>query len=669
MTRTAPLLALTALALSLLAMLRRDAEPADYSTAVLLGMLAAAHWRLDRVRRLRTWLLVTLLLILALVMVSYLLPEYWLSVADWNAWLSPLPEALDSATGAYRWRPPVLMTLCLALLATSLLLNLRLALGAPLLLALAGLMLLTQAIDQRSLSDLWVLDHAAPLPLLVAAGCLLIAQASLLILRRRQQLARLRRPLLAGVTLSVAALLFWHQQTTLEDRRQYHASAAQSHALAEDFERENADHLAAMRRFVSFWELYDAPPDEAAWARQASRYHQDYRYFLNIAFILPSSDIIRVYPLAGNEAALGARLFDDQPAGRGALSEALLHGREGSTGAIDLLQGVPGIIHYLPVRSSASDEILGATAMVVSLPALLDTLFNDIDTRAQALRLSAGDQLLASVGTLDDRVSWWHRFTIDVGGQPLVLDALPGRTPLLMQRARLPEVSLLVGLTFAYLLYLVLFAYQRLAGQHRAAHHANQELRREVQARSVLQREVEWLARHDELTDLPNRRLFMETLNANAERRPLSILICDVDHFKRINDHLGHLAGDRYLRQLGEIGRRVVAERDGLFARYGGEEFVACLPGVDATQAERLAERLCQAVTAADLHHHDGQRLSISIGIATQTQGALDIGQLMQVADEALYTAKSSGRNRVVSGRTLITSDDPSGQLSPTWRR
>ncbi|APX92014.1 hypothetical protein BWR19_03100 [Halomonas sp. 1513] len=665
MTRTAPLLALAALTLSLLTLLRQDAEPADYSTAVLLIVLAAAHWRCDDGQRLRAWLLVPLQLILTLIMVSYLLPEYWLSIAHWNAWLSPLPEALDNAASAYRWRPPALMTLCLALLGASLLLNLRLALGAPLLLALAGLTLLTQALDQQWATSIWILDHAAPPLLLSAAAGLLLAQASLLLKRRREQLPRLRRPLLASLTVSVAALLFWHQQTTLEDRRQYHASAVNSQALAEAFERENAEHLAAMRRFVSFWELYDAPPSEAAWARQAGRYHQDYRYFLNIAFIMPTSEITRVHPLAGNENALGARLFDDQPAGRTALSEALIHGREGSTGAIDLLQGVPGIIHYLPVRSSNGNEILGATGMVVSLPALLDTLFNSIDTHALALRLYAGDRLLASVGTLDDRVNWRHRFSIDVGGQPLLLDALPGRTALLMQRARLPEVGLLVGLTFAYLLYLVLFAYQRLAGQHRAAHHTNQELRREVKARSILQREVEWLARHDELTDLPNRRLFMETLDANAERRPLSVLICDVDHFKRINDHLGHLAGDRYLRRIAEIGSEVITEQHGLFARYGGEEFVACLPDSDAAQAEQLAERLRQAVHQVELLHHDGQRLSVSIGIATQTQGALDIGQLMQVADEALYDAKASGRNRVVSGRPLTVTDAPPSQLSP----
>lgn len=655
MTRIGPLLALT------LALLRQDAEPAQHSTAVLLVVLAVAHWQPERVWRRRAWLLGSLLLVMLLVMASYLLPEYWLSIAHWNAWLSALP---GDAANAYRWRPPALMTLALLLLAASLQLNLRLALGAPLLLTLSGLALLTQALDQQWATSIWVLDHAASPSLLAAAGCLLTVQASLLVQRRREQLPRLRRPLLAGLAVSVAALLFWHQQTTLEDRRQYHVSAVNSQALAEDFERENAEHLAAMRRFVSFWELYDAPPSEAAWARQAGRYHQDYRYFLNIAFIMPTSEITRVYPLAGNENALGARLFDDQPAGRTALSEALIHGREGSTGAIDLLQGVPGIIHYLPVHNSANDEILGATAMVVSLPALLDTLFDGIDTRAQALRLYAGEQLLAGVGSLDDRVNWRHRFSIDVGGQPLLLDALPGRSALLMQRARLPEVGLLVGLTLAYLLYLVLFAYQRLAGQHRATHHTNQELRREVQARSILQREVEWMARHDELTELPNRRLFMETLDANAERHPLSVLICDVDHFKRINDHLGHLAGDRYLRQIAEIGREVIGQQ-GLFARYGGEEFVACLPGVDAECAEQLAERLRQAVHQADLHHHDGQRLSISIGIATQIQGTLDIGQLMQVADEALYVAKAGGRNRVVNGRPLTLSDDTHGQLSP----
>ena len=203
MTRTAPLLALAALTLSLLTLLRQDAEPAGYSTAALLAVLAAAHSQVGHGQRLRTWLLAPLVLVLALVMASYLLPEYWLSIAQWNAWLSALP-----GEDAYRWRPPALMTLCLALLGINLLQNLRLALGAPLLVALAGLTLLTQALNQPSPTSLWVLDRAAPPLLLAAAGCLLAAQTAQLLQRRRKQLPRLQRPLLAGVALSIAALLF-----------------------------------------------------------------------------------------------------------------------------------------------------------------------------------------------------------------------------------------------------------------------------------------------------------------------------------------------------------------------------------------------------------------------------------------------------------------------------
>lgn len=658
MTLPGPLLAFSTLILLLFVALRPDTAPATDSTALMIAVLAMAQWQPVKMTRLRSWLLAPLLAILGLALASYLFPEYWLSIMSWDAWLMALVPAGEPLPAAYLWRPPVLMVLTLGLLAINLLLGLRLALGSPILLVIAGLTLLSQAIDQLRPADAWVLEHASPTLLLLATGCLFLAQVIALVQRYRQRLRDTRRPLLIGLGLVLAALLFWHQQSALEDRRQRLDTAQQSRALAKAFERENDDHLRAMRRFASFWELRDDAPPIQLWLRQASLYHNDYRYFLNIAFIEPSSTIVRVYPPEDNRSVLGARLFDDQPEGRGALGEALLYGREGSTGAIDLLQGVPGIIHYLPVRRESDGDILGAAAMVVSLPEMIDTLFGSIDTQTLSLRLRDGDRVLASIGSPDGWVGWRHRFTIDVGGQPLTLEALPGHTQLLMQRARLPEIGLLVGLTLAYLLYLVLYAYQRLASQHRAARHTNQELRREVEARSVLQREVEWLARHDDLTGLPNRRLFMETLHANRDALPLSVLICDVDHFKCINDHMGHLEGDRYLKRLGDIGRNVIEPSGGLFTRYGGEEFVVCLPHHDAESARRLAERLRRRVSEAALLHHDGTSLSVSIGLATQVEGELDVSVLMQVADEALYDAKSSGRDRVVSGRRLTAPRD-----------
>lgn len=285
--------------------------------------------------------------------------------------------------------------------------------------------------------------------------------------------------------------------------------------------------------------------------------------------------------------------------------------------------------------------------MVISLPVLAETLFHQVDGRHVGLILSQGEQVLASQMPEARLGPWHHEVLLDVAGEPLKLSVQPSHASLLQRLPRHPVVSLVIGLTLAYLLYLVLHGYTRLARQHRKVHSANTELRREIRTRSQLQQEVEWLARHDELTQLPNRRLFMETLDANATQRPLSVMICDVDHFKRINDHLGHLIGDRYLDHLGRIGREVVEGHGGLFARYGGEEFVACLPLIGSTQAQAIAEELRQRLEHAELLHHDGKVLTASIGLVTLVDGPLDVAAIMQAADDALYRAKAEGRNRI----------------------
>lgn len=350
------------------------------------------------------------------------------------------------------------------------------------------------------------------------------------------------------------------------------------------------------------------------------------------------------------------RLFDAQPAGREAVSLALVEQRIGRTGVIPLLQGVPGIIHYLPIPLD-EQRTLGAVAMVISLPILAETLFQEVDGRHVGLALRQGDQHLAERVPEGRLGPWRHEVSLGVAGEPLTLSVQPNHASLLQRLPRHPVISLIIGLLLAYLLYLVLHGYTRLAHQHRRVHAANTELRREIRVRSQLQQEIEWLARHDELTRLPNRRLFMETLESYATQRPLSVMICDIDHFKRINDHQGHLIGDRYLQQLGNIGREVIEHHGGLFARYGGEEFVACLPLAGGGQALAIAERLRRGVQDAALAHHDGSMLTISIGVVTLEKGPLDIATLMQAADEALYRAKAEGRNRVKAAPALALAE------------
>jgi len=164
--------------------------------------------------------------------------------------------------------------------------------------------------------------------------------------------------------------------------------------------------------------------------------------------------------------------------------------------------------------------------------------------------------------------------------------------------------------------------------------------------------EVEELAFTDPLTSLPNRRhvdVFLTNEFAAARRgRLLSIVIFDLDHFKRFNDAYGHEAGDRALVSFGEVLTRTT-RRMNLSARLGGEEFVTILAGSDAHGATVYAERVRDELVALNLG--DGP-LTVSAGVAQYHDGHDDPREILSAADEALYEAKNQGRNRIVTKYT-----------------
>lgn len=164
------------------------------------------------------------------------------------------------------------------------------------------------------------------------------------------------------------------------------------------------------------------------------------------------------------------------------------------------------------------------------------------------------------------------------------------------------------------------------------------------------------LAMHDELTGLPNRRCTLEVLSrqqATLQRshRPFSVLMLDIDHFKRINDECGHLIGDRTLQLLADGVRDCLRAQDHA-GRLGGEEFLIILPDTSAVGAGQAAEKLRQRVEQLPLEFEHGRRdplqVTVSIGVCTQTPDSqLTPLDVVGLADQALYRAKQKGRNRV----------------------
>lgn len=172
--------------------------------------------------------------------------------------------------------------------------------------------------------------------------------------------------------------------------------------------------------------------------------------------------------------------------------------------------------------------------------------------------------------------------------------------------------------------------------------------------------ELARLASQDALTGIANRRQFMEVLDrhvGHAAQPPTTLLMVDVDHFKRLNDAFGHPVGDRVLREVARVLGNGLRATD-LLARYGGEEFTAVLPATPPDVGFEVAERLRSGVAHHDFRSAAGidiGKVSVSIGVASYPANAANGSDLIRCADEALYTAKREGRDRAIAFR------DPTG--------
>ena len=164
------------------------------------------------------------------------------------------------------------------------------------------------------------------------------------------------------------------------------------------------------------------------------------------------------------------------------------------------------------------------------------------------------------------------------------------------------------------------------------------------------------LAAFDGLTGIPNRRRFDEYLaeqwrQSMVNRTPLSLIMMDIDFFKRYNDRYGHVAGDDCLRQIAKALSDVIARDADLLARYGGEELVCLLPETDAAGAAIIAEQLRQAVLTLGIAHDQSpvaSQVTISLGAATMVPDtSASPSDLVELADAHLYMAKERGRNRL----------------------
>jgi diguanylate cyclase (GGDEF)-like protein len=217
------------------------------------------------------------------------------------------------------------------------------------------------------------------------------------------------------------------------------------------------------------------------------------------------------------------------------------------------------------------------------------------------------------------------------------------------------RLHLLLGLMLAVFVLYIYKATEVVYRDYWAAADARWELEERA-------RQLEHLSITDPLTGVHNRLYFEHRLvgawaQAMREGQPLSVLIIDLDHFKRINDTYGHPFGDRCLKAAAHALRASLHRASDVLARYGGEEFAVLLPASDAEAAQHVAQRLLESVAALALEH-EGQRVVVtcSVGVCSLVPDARsNPSAVVSRADKALYAAKEQGRNRVVAAAPAVS--------------
>ncbi len=162
----------------------------------------------------------------------------------------------------------------------------------------------------------------------------------------------------------------------------------------------------------------------------------------------------------------------------------------------------------------------------------------------------------------------------------------------------------------------------------------------------------------DALTGLFNRRYFneryeIEFMRASRYGRPLSVLLIDIDHFKKFNDEHGHFVGDKVLKMTAKVLEESIRKAD-ILARFGGEEFIVVLPEIDKEHGRQVAEKLRRAIELTHFPKEESQptgNLTASFGLASFPEDSTDANKLLALADQALYEAKANGRNQVAAAK------------------
>ncbi|WP_157957867.1 putative bifunctional diguanylate cyclase/phosphodiesterase [Aliidiomarina celeris] len=349
--------------------------------------------------------------------------------------------------------------------------------------------------------------------------------------------------------------------------------------------------------------------------------------------IAPNLIVSHIYPESGNEAAIGLD-YRTSPGQYQSVQEAIAAREITINGPIELVQGGTALIARLPVFSQHDGSLWGIVSQVIDYEHLLDDAgVHQSDSLTISLRGANGSgekgPIISGNPTVWEQNPLTTQVTLPQGYWVLAAQPISGRwAPPLYHYYGWWTLGLVVSLLLSILSFALLNTISKLRSAFATISHQ---------------------AQYDSLTGLPNRSYFVQHLNdlvrqGNRKAKPFAILFIDLDHFKEINDSLGHEAGDILLQQVAKRIRNTVRLND-VVARFGGDEFVVLVTDLNEPfEAEVIANNIFRALQPIlSIENHD-VLMQASIGVSVFPNDGTSASDLLKHADLAMYAAKSSGR-------------------------
>lgn len=448
----------------------------------------------------------------------------------------------------------------------------------------------------------------------------------------------------------VITLSFWQASSAYIERNERQQNTIASESIKSIIKDELEYRTRALSRMASRWQSRIGGTPLKEWSQDALRYIADQPGYQSIEWADSKFFVRWIAPLKGNEAALNINLMKEDSRAP-ALLAAMKSGETIITPILTLKSGQKGFLIYAPIGRTQNFQgvIIGA----INAKLFFDEIFNDAVTDYN-IAIYHQKELIYQRYPNQEKTSARNSVPYMIKDLGWSITAWPVLELATKQHTWLPTVILFIGFIIALMLSLISHLAQIAKKNAIKAQEEIKTRQKTEQQLMVYSRKLKKLSLVDPLTGVDNRRSLSNILQAELAQlkdseMSLSIILLDVDYFKKINDTYGHVTGDNVLQKVGNILRKNTRSTDTV-ARYGGEEFCVVLRNTPDRQAFVIAEKL-RLLIADQIFLSEKKapfHVTCSFGVYQVPQKAKKITQVFEVVDGALYTAKHSGRNCVV---------------------